>query len=174
MILAKASAYHFWPRGVQTFKVICIRSKKITNKKRIMLSFTALKLMWCTSQKQQTVYELVKTFMLSCFARVHLYLCHSDFVTEGIVVLQEKVMQNFPNYINSEGEQTFNTLEELKELRFKKKRIFSSTIIEYSFLSYTSLQTYKLIMKDFSFPYLPLLKKNHWGATWCCELCQNL
>ena len=69
-------------------------------------------------------------------------------------------MQNFPNYIKLEGEQTFSILEELKELKFKKKRIFSSNVIRYSLLlRYTSLQTYRLLMKDFPFPSLSLLKK---------------
>ena len=31
-------------------------------------------------------------------------------------------MQDFPNYIKLEGEQTFNILEEIKELNFKKKK----------------------------------------------------
>ena len=35
---------------------------------------------------------------------------------------KKSVMQNFLNYIRLEGEQTFNILEELKELKFKKKK----------------------------------------------------
>ena len=69
------------------------------------------------------------------------------------------MMQHFPNYIRLEGEQTFSILEELKELKFKKKRIFSSNVIRYSLLRYTSLQTYRLLMKEFPFPSLSLLKK---------------
>ena len=66
-------------------------------------------------------------------------------------------MQNFPNYIRLEGEQTFSILEELK---FKKKRIFSANVIRYSLLlCYTSLHTYRLLMKEFPFPFLSLLKK---------------
>ena len=69
------------------------------------------------------------------------------------------MMQNFQSYIKSEGEQTFNVLEELKELKFKRKRIFSANIIQYSHLRYTSLQTYRLLMKEFPFPSLSLLRK---------------
>ena len=70
------------------------------------------------------------------------------------------MMQNFQSYIKSEGEQTFNVLEELKELKFKRKRIFSANIIRYSLLlRYTSLQTYRLLMKEFPFPSLSLLRK---------------
>ena len=70
------------------------------------------------------------------------------------------MMQNFQSYIRSEGEQTFNVLEELKELKFKRKRIFSANIIRYSLLlRHTSLQTYRLLMKEFLFPSLSLLRK---------------
>ena len=34
---------------------------------------------------------------------------------------EKSMMQNFLNYIRLEGEQTFNILEELKELKSKKK-----------------------------------------------------
>ena len=44
------------------------------------------------------------------------------------------------NNIKLEGEQTFNILEELKELKFKKKRTLSSSVIRYSILlRYNSL-----------------------------------
>ena len=87
---------------------------------------------------------------------------------------RKSMMQNFPNYIKLEGEGTFNILEELKELTFKKKRIFSSSVIRYSFfLRYTSLQTYRLLMKEFPFSSFPLLK-NHWRTTWCCQMCKFL
>ena len=86
---------------------------------------------------------------------------------------RKSMMQNFPNYIKLEGEQTFSILEELKELKFKKKRIFSSNVIRYSLLlRYTSLQTYWLLMKEFPFPSLSLMKKNPWKTTWCCEMYQ--
>ena len=72
---------------------------------------------------------------------------------------RKSMMQNFPNYIRLEREQTLSILEKLKELKFKKKRIFSSNVIRYSLLRYTSLQTYRLLMKEFPFPSLSLLKK---------------
>ena len=66
---------------------------------------------------------------------------------------RKSMMENFPNDIKLEGEQTFSILEERKELKFKKKRIFSSNVIQYSLLlCYTSLQTYRLLMKEFPFP----------------------
>ena len=66
---------------------------------------------------------------------------------------KKSMMQNFLNYIRLEGEQTFNILEELKELKFKKKRTLSN-IIRYSLLRCNSLQTYRLLMKEFPFPSL--------------------
>ena len=42
---------------------------------------------------------------------------------------KKSVMQNFLNYIRLEGEQTFNILEELKELKFKKKRTIFYNLI---------------------------------------------
>ena len=74
------------------------------------------------------------------------------------------MMQNFLNYIGLEGEQTFNILEELKELKFKKKRTLLSNVIRYSLLlRYNYLHTYRLLMKDFPFPSLSLLKKSTEG-----------
>ena len=56
---------------------------------------------------------------------------------------RKSMMQNFPSYIKSEGEQTFSILEELKDLKYQKKRMLSSNAIRYSLiLRYTSLQTY--------------------------------
>ena len=73
---------------------------------------------------------------------------------------RKSMMQNLPIYIKSEGEQTFSILKELKEFKFKKKRIFTAKVIRYSLLlCYTSLHTCRLLMKEFPFPFLPLLKK---------------
>ena len=72
---------------------------------------------------------------------------------------KKSMMQNFLNYIRLEGEQTFNILEELKELKFKKKRTLLSNVVRCSSLRYNSLQTYRLLMKEFPFPSLSLLKK---------------
>ena len=72
---------------------------------------------------------------------------------------EKSMMQNVLNYIRLEREQTFNILEELKELNFKKKIVLLSNVIRYSLLRYNSLQTYRLLMKEFPFPSLPLLKK---------------
>ena len=43
--------------------------------------------------------------------------------------------------------------------RAQRAQIFSSNIIWYSLLRYTSLKTYRLLIKEFPFPSLSLLKK---------------
>ena len=104
--------------------------------------------------------ESIKTSILNCFTRAHLYFYHNGFVMEDCRLTRKSTMINFPSYIKSEREQTFNILEELKELKLKKKRIFSSIDIRCSlFLRCTSLQTYRLLIKEFSFPSSCLVKK---------------
>ena len=52
------------------------------------------------------------------------------------------------------------SLKSLKSSNSRKKRILSSNVNRYSLLlSYTSIQTYQLLMKEFPFPSLSLLKK---------------
>ena len=76
---------------------------------------------------------------------------------------EKSMMQNFLSYIRLEGEQTFNILEELKELKFTKKRTFLFNVIRYSLLCFKSLQIYQLLMKKFPFSSLSLLKKSTEG-----------
>ena len=73
---------------------------------------------------------------------------------------RKSMLENFPSYIKSEGEQCFSVFEELRQLRFKKKPIYSADIIRYSlFLRYTSLQSYKILQQDLPLPSLSLLRK---------------
>ena len=77
---------------------------------------------------------------------------------------KKSMMQNFLKYIRLEGQQTFSILEELKQLKFKKKRTLLSNAIRYSLLlRYNYLQTYRLLIKDFPFPSLSPLKKSTEG-----------
>ena len=87
------------------------------------------------------------------------------------------MMQNFLNYIRLEGEQTFSILEELKQLKFKKKRTLLSNAIRYSLLlRYNYLQKYRLLMKDFPFPSLSPLKKSTEGKLDAvkCVICEDI
>ena len=74
---------------------------------------------------------------------------------------KKSMMQNFLNYIRLEREQTFNILEKLRGLKFKKKITLSNVIRYSSLLRYNSLQKYRLLMKEFPFPSLSLLKKSY-------------
>ena len=58
--------------------------------------------------------------------------------------------------------ETFNILEHLKELKFKKKTIFLSNVQCYSIFTSSTLYfitDIPIIMKEFPFPSLSLLKK---------------
>ena len=72
---------------------------------------------------------------------------------------KKSMMQDFLNYTKLEREQTFNILEKLRGLKFKKKITLSNVIRYSSLLRYNSLQKYRLLMKEFPFPSLSLLKK---------------
>ena len=83
---------------------------------------------------------------------------------KGLSSYEKKYDVKLHNYIRLEGEQTFHILEELKELKFKKKSTLLYNVIRYSLLQrYNSLQTYRLLMKEFPFPSLSLLKKSTEG-----------
>ena len=70
------------------------------------------------------------------------------------------ILQNFPAYIRQEQEQLGDVLEELRELRFKKRPIYSANLIRYAMqLRYTSLPAYKLLVKEFKLPSISLLRK---------------
>ena len=74
---------------------------------------------------------------------------------------RRSMMQNLPNYIKLEGEQTFNILEELKKLKFIKKEYCRPILFDiHFFYVYNSLQAYQLLMKEVPFPSLSLLKKS--------------
>ena len=65
------------------------------------------------------------------------------------------MLQNLPNYVKIEGEQTSSIFDELKQIQFQKKPKYSKNIIRYALLlRYTSLQSYRLIAKDFPLPSL--------------------
>ena len=116
-----------------------------------LLSFTALKLLNVSEVTDCVRVDRdlhVKLFYKGSLLPLPQWFC----LERDCRLTRKSMMQNFPNYTKLEGEQRFNILEELKELKCKKKRIFSSSVIRYSLLlRYTSLQTYRLLMKDFPF-----------------------
>ena len=88
---------------------------------------------------------------------------------------RKSVLQNLPNYVRIEGEQTSSIFEELKQIQFQKKPRFSSNVIRYALLlRYTSLQSYRLIAKDFPLPSLSFLKKITEGGIDAVKALQKL
>ena len=73
---------------------------------------------------------------------------------------RKSMLQNLPNYVKLEGEQTSSIFEELKQIQFQKKPKYSNNVIRYALLlRYTSLQSYRLVANDFPLPSLSFLKK---------------
>ena len=73
-----------------------------------------------------------------------------------LVTFTEEILNEKLHSLSS----AFNIQEKFKELKFTKIRIFSCNVIRYSLLlRYTSLQTYRLLMKEFPFLFLSLQKK---------------
>ena len=51
-------------------------------------------------------------------------------------------------------------IEELQQAKFKKKPSYSTSLIRYALmLRYTSLQSYKILLKDFKLPSVSFLRK---------------
>ena len=73
---------------------------------------------------------------------------------------KKSMLENFPPYLNIQGENFSSVFEELSLRQFKKKEVFSTNLIQYALLlRYTSLQTYKLLLKEFPLPSVSLLNK---------------
>ena len=70
------------------------------------------------------------------------------------------MLENFPSYIGRENENFSPIFEELQQIKFKKKPIYSANIIRYALmLRYSSLQAYKIILEEFNLPSVSLLRK---------------
>ena len=73
---------------------------------------------------------------------------------------RKSMLQNLPNYVKMEGEQTSHIFKELKEIQFQKKPKYSNNIIRYALLlRYTSVQAYRLVAQDFRLPSLSFLRR---------------
>ena len=77
----------------------------------------------------------------------------------------KNMLENFPAYLMSQTEKFGSIFEELREYKFKKRAVYSASVIRYTILlRYTSIQSYRILQKDFSLPSIPLLKKICSGA----------
>ena len=70
-------------------------------------------------------------------------------------------LENFPAYIRCiEDDFPSVIADELREIRFKKKPLYSASLIRYALLlRYTSLPAYRMLLEQFNLPSLSLLKK---------------
>ena len=92
--------------------------------------------------------------------RVHLYLYHSGFMKEGTVSPYEKKYDaKLPKLYQIRERTDIHYSRRAQRAQIHEKRTFLSNVIWYSVLCYNSLQIYRLLMKEFPFPSLCLLKK---------------
>ena len=95
---------------------------------------------------------------------LHVKLFFKDCLVPSTVVSQDtdcrltkkSLLENFPVYLRTYADNHSSIFEELLQYRFTKKPIYSANIIRYSLLlRYTSIQSYKVLLQDFSLPSLP-------------------
>ena len=85
----------------------------------------------------------------------------------GCKLLKKSVLENFPPYLRSKGEEMNPNLKELNDVQHYKPQgrpPFSSQLIRYAILlRYTSFQSYKLLLEKLPLPSLSLIKKLQQG-----------
>ena len=74
------------------------------------------------------------------------------------------MLENFSAYLLSQNEKFDSIFEELREFKFKKRPVYSASIIQFVLLRYTSRRSYRILQKDFLLLSIPLLKKICSGA----------
>ena len=80
-------------------------------------------------------------------------------------LIHKSMLENFPAYLLSQTEKFDSTFEELCEYKLKKRPVYSASVIQFALLlRYTSIQSYRILQKDFPLPSTPLLKKICSGA----------
>ena len=126
--------------------------------------------------KWQTVSELTQNCMPSFFfeeAWQNHYL--KGFAMEEIVVcLQKYIRQLSCLFTVSRGIEFLWIWKKLLEQRLKK-RLYSANIIQYALLlRYTSIQSYKMLLEDFSLPSLSLFSKISKGKIDAIKCAQDL
>ena len=85
------------------------------------------------------------------------------------------MLENFPAYLLSQTEKFDSTFEELCEYKLKKRPVYSASVIQFALLlRYTSIQSYRILQKDFPLPSTPLLKKICSGAVDAVKCAQTL
>ena len=69
------------------------------------------------------------------------------------------MMPNLIVYMKQKTEEDKSLLDELESLKFKKRPHYSSHIVRYALeLRYTSLQAYKILLREFKLPSVSFLR----------------
>lgn len=87
----------------------------------------------------------------------------------------KSMLENFPAYLLSQTEKYDTVFEELREYKLKKRPVYSASVIRFTLLlRYTSIQSYRMLLKDFPLPSLALLKKICSGTIDAVKCAQTL
>ena len=129
-----------------------------------MLSFTALKLL--------NVPEVTDCVRVDRDLHVKLFYMGSPLplpkwfhLGRDCRLTRKSMMQNPPNYIKLEEEQTFNILKELKKLKFKKKEHYRPMLFDIHFFYVIILYKYTDHYERVSISILISAEKYHRGTT---------
>ena len=75
------------------------------------------------------------------------------------------MLENFLAYFLSQTEKFDSIFEKLRKYKFKKRPVHSASVIQFALLlRYTSIQSYRILQKDFPLPSISLWKKVCSGA----------
>ena len=87
----------------------------------------------------------------------------------------KSMLENFPASLLSQTEKFNSTFEELREYKFKKRPVYCASVIRFALLlRCTSIQSYRILQKDFPLPSIPLLKKICCGGIDTVKCAQTL
>ena len=134
------------------------------NREMIMLNFSSLLIMKCYYLSNRSIRidkELhVRLFFKGSPVPLPQWFRHG----RGCRLIHKSMLENFSAYLLSQNEKFDSIFEELREFKFKKRPVYSASIIQFVLLRYTSRRSYRILQKDFLLPSIPLLKKICSGA----------
>ena len=85
------------------------------------------------------------------------------------------MLGNFPAYLLSQTENFVSIFLEFRGRKFEKRPVYSASVIRFALLlRYTSIQSYRILQKDFPLLSIRLLKKLRSGAIDAVKCAQTL
>lgn len=79
---------------------------------------------------------------------------------KSVTVKSKSCLENFLPHIRSEAEKNYDILEEMRQLKYQKRPVYSANLIRYALLlRHTSLASYKLMLNEFKLPSISLLRR---------------